>query len=308
MLTIKINLSYLLCGILLISVARAQQINMYLQVDTVRIEDSPESKIFIFKVDTSEMVTKYGPNDLITHIEITDFNNNSFVQVINDTSERHSFAGGVVYIDINLDGQVDLDIDLGIFNLTPAHSFWLFDNSINKFYYSPEFSQLNDYSIDSSKKEIESHSQSTGGRGGYSEKYKIEKGGLSLIETKHSNFYNYEHQKVINGVLKTVELQKEEWLEDEMSKHLSLIETYKLVNDSLLLTEKSWLTGVDPRYQKDIEVNENIYNCGPWGGCLKYLRKEVYSYDTNKVSYAIKDTTRYQVINYKWEKVDVFTK
>ena len=51
-----------------------------------------------------------------------------------------------------------------------------------------------------------------------------------------------------------------------------------------------------------------IYNCGPWGGCLKYLRKEVYSYDIKAGDYAIKDTLRFEVINNKWEKVKIFKK
>ncbi len=216
-------------------------------------------------------------------------------------------SGEIEYVDINSDGCKDIDIHTGGYNLVPTHSFWLFNKLNNRFYYSPEFSQLNEFSIVFGKKEIESYSQSTGGRGGSSEKYKIENGSLSLMETEYSNYYDYERQEVINGVLRTVELEKEEWIKDDEDNHMSVIKIYNLVNDSLLLTERNWLTGVNMPYSSDIYDNE-IYNCGPWGGCLKYLRKEVYSYDIKAGDYAIKDTLRFEVINNKWEKVKIFKK
>ena len=281
----------------------AQQNNSYIQVDTVKICELSKSITFIFKIDTSKISLNYYDGYIITTIDIFNMSNGLSAQTIVDTSEMHFGFGGVEYVDVNLDGYLDLDIDLGSFNLTPFHSFWLYDQLKNEFYHSPEFSQLNDYSIDVDEKEIESYSPSTGGRGGYSDKYKIKNGNLFLMKTEYSNYYDYQRQEIVNNVLRTDSLVKTDWV----SSVTSVFETYSLLNDSLLLTEKSWLTGVKSPYPDDIYENE-IYNCGPWGGCMIYLWKEIYIYGNKKKSYTITDTLRYQVINNKWKKVKTFNK
>ena len=282
----------------------AQQQNVYEQVDTIKITNDPESMILIIKVDTFKIKWESGFRDMINHIEVYDYSNKELIQTINDSSESYSFAGGVDYVDINLDGYLDIDILLGISNLTPFHSFWLFDKLNNKFYSSPDFSQLNEYDIDVDKKEIDSYSQSTGGRGGYSEKFKIENGNLFLIEKEYSNYFDYERQEIINGVLRTVELIEEEWLtDDDKGNGTSIINTYKLFYDSLLLTEKSWMT--DLNGEDASKYNSDTYYCGPWGECIKYLRKEVYSYNIND-GRLTQEILKYQVINNKWTKVEDF--
>jgi hypothetical protein len=292
----------LLYCFLFLSITNAQQIAAYEQIDTIRVSNFPDSKIFLIKVDTTEITSKYNLRYLIAHIEITDLNKDSLIQTISDTSEMNYAAGGVEYVDINLDGYLDLDLNLGLINLIPLHSFYLYNQFKDEYYYSPDFSQLNDYEIDVDKKEIESYSQSTGGRGGYRAKYKIKNDNLFLIEDENSNYYDYEHQKVINNVLRTDSLVETDWVHST-----AVLDTYTLVNDSLLLTEKSWLTGVAAPYPADIEEN-HLYNCGSWGGCMKYLKKEIYFYGNRNKSYTIKDTLRYQVINNKWQKIKTFNK
>jgi hypothetical protein len=103
-------------------------------------------------------------------------------------------------------------------------------------------------------------------------------------------------------VLRTDSLVETDWVHST-----AVLDTYTLVNDSLLLTEKSWLTGVAAPYPADIEEN-HLYNCGSWGGCMKYLKKEIYFYGNRNKSYTIKDTLRYQVINNKWQKIKTFNK
>jgi hypothetical protein len=281
----------------------AQNIDAYKQIDTIKISDSLKSKIFIIKADTAEIISKDISNYLITQIEITDFNDNSIVQTIIDTSAMNFGVGEIDFVDVNFDGYLDIDINLGFHDLTPFHSFWLYDNSKNIFYYSPEFSQLNDYSFDSDKKEIKSNSQSTGGRGGYSEILNVENGKLSLIETEYSNYNDYERKRLIKNVLRTDSLVETGSLNDGTS----VFEIYNLVNDSLLLTEKSWLVDLEMPFPKDVYMNE-IYNCGIWGGCMKYLRKEIYIYDDKQQIFSIQDTLKYQAVDNKWKKVKTFVK
>jgi hypothetical protein len=297
-------LYYLLLSQFTSVITIAQKVETVIQIDTVRVANIPASMIFIIKIDTSMLDHKYSfGSDLITHIELYEYINNLLVQTINDTSESNSFAGGVNYVDINLDGYLDLDIDLGVSNLTPFHSFWLYDQLKNKFYHSPEFSQLNDYSIDFDKKEIDSYSQSTGGRGGYNEKYKVGNGKLYLIGTEYSNFYDYEKKELVNGVLKVVSKEEPEDIKDKNGNYIKLIKTYNLVNDSLLLTKKSWL--VDAEGEDLNKYDSDTYYCSPWGECLKYLRKEIYSYDKNDGQLSTK-ILKYQVFNNKWKKVKDF--
>jgi hypothetical protein len=246
-------------------VINAQKHDSYLLADTIKVTNDPTSMILIIKIDTSLIKHKYSiGSDMITHIEIYDYSNNLLVQSINDTSESHSFAGGVDYIDINLDGYLDIDIDLGVSNLTPIHSFWLFEKLDNKFYYSPDFSQLNAYNIDLDKKEINSYSQSTGGRGGSSEKYKVENGNLYLIETEYSNYYDYERKELINGILRTVEVDELNEVKDDEGNYINVINSYNLVDDSLLLTEKNWL--IEFKGEDYSKYDSDTYDCGPWGG------------------------------------------
>ena len=236
---------------------KAQNLNSFEQIDTLRLCDSTESNLFILNINTNEINTQEGA-DLVTNIEIHNFLDDSLIQKFSDTSNSGIMSGEIEYVDINSDGCKDIDIHTGGYNLVPTHSFWLFNKLNNRFYYSPEFSQLNEFSIVFGKKEIESYSQSTGGRGGSSEKYKIENGSLSLMETEYSNYYDYERQEVINGVLRTVELEKEEWIKDDEDNHMSVIKIYNLVNDSLLLTERNWLTGVNMPYSSDIYDNDDL--------------------------------------------------
>ena len=274
--------------------------------DTVIIHSSIKSLIFISEFDTIKVSDfGYDDKDYIINVKVIDSETDSLLQIVSDTGDY--WEPSLKFIDINLDGYLDMEFYVSYSNLVPIYSFWIYDSAKSLFIYSDEYSVLNDYSIDIEKREIESFAQSTGGRGGYTEKYKIVDGHLSLFETESSNYYDYERQEVINGVLKTVALEKEDWAKDDEGNHLSIIEIYKLVNDSLLSTEKNWLTAIGMPYPDDISDND-IYNCGPWGGCLKYLRKEVYSYDIESNGYIIKDTTRYQVINNKWEIVKAFNK
>lgn len=288
--------------LLFFSSTKAQQFNVE-QIDTIRISSSQESKLFIIKVDTSEIILKDDFNYLITKIEINNLNDNSLFQTIIDTSEMIFGAGGVDFVDVNLDGYLDLDLNLGYSNLMPIHSFWLYCPKTKQFFQSPEYSQLNDYDIDIDKKEIESYSQSTGGRGGSSEKYKIKNGNLVLLETEYSNFYEFVHQRLIDNILRTDSLVETGSSEDGTS----IFEIYNLVKDSLLLTEKIWAVDIEPPYSNEIYDNE-IYDCEPWGGCIKYLRKEIYLYGNKKQGYTVQDTVRYQVINNKWQKVKIFFK
>jgi hypothetical protein len=257
-------------------------------------------KIFNLEIDL-----EHDFRDRITQIELYDYSTNKLIQIIKDTSESYSFPDWVTYIDINLDGYLDIDIPLGYFNLVPFHSFWLYDNTRNLFFHSEEFSQLNDYYIDQEEKIISSHAQSTGGRGAEVEKYKIENGNLTLIETSYSNYYDYEKKALVNGDLITVELIEEDYSETNETdiEDAIILNYYKLLYDTLLLVEKEWLIDIDIKKEKNNVWSSDIYNCGPWGGCLKYLRREVYSYHLNQDGQLVKEILKYRVVNNKWEKL-----
>jgi hypothetical protein len=282
----------------------AQEQNEYSQIDTVKICDMPQSKTFIFKVVTSEINSEYN-KELITDIYIYNLPNETFLQIIKDTSTLNFSGGEVDYVDINIDGYLDIDINLGYYNLIASHTFWLFDPKDNKFYYSGEFSRLNDYYVDVDEKIIESNELSLGGSGGYSQKFKVENDSLILIETSFGNYYEYEKTKLINGMLKTVEKVEEGWETDSNDNQLIVLSHYKLIEDTLLIIEKEWLTELNEKITNDTS-SDDIYDCGPWGWCLKYLKKEIYSYKKNESVKLIKNTEKYQVLNDEWVKVVEF--
>ncbi len=290
--------------IFIIPTSLAQDKIEYSQVDTVKICNSPQPKTFISKVITSEIKSEYD-TELITDINIYNLSNETFLQSIRDTSIFNSFGGEVDYLDINLDGYLDIDINLGYFNLVPSHSFWLFNSKDNKFYYSRDFSQLNDYSVDAEKKIIKSGEQSLSGSGGYSKKYKIENDSLILIETSYSDYYNSGKSELVNGELKTVERTSQEWETDRNNNQLIVLNKYKLIEDSLLIIEKNWLIEFKEKIEHSVYYDD-IYDCSYLGYCLKYVKKEVYSYEKNKNGELIKNTEKYQVINDEWVKVDEF--
>jgi len=281
----------------------AQKQIEYSQVDTVIISESPESKTFIIKAVNSEIESEYYDNKLLTNISIYNFPNGLLVQTIHDTSESFFSGGWIKYVDINFDRYLDIDIELGYHNLIPFHSFWIFNPKENEFFYSREFSQLNDYYVYVEEKIINSSQQSLGGRGGYLEKYKIENDSLILIETSSLDYYDYERSELVDGELKTVELTSQEWVTDSNDNQLIVLNQYKLIDDSLLIVKKNWLIEFKDKINRSIH-SEDIYECGYLGYCLKYLKKEVYFYEKDKNGTLIKFTKKYQVINNKWEKID----
>jgi len=255
----------------LCNVTVAQRHNSYIQIDTINICEKPNSMVFIFKSDTSKISAKYFDRDMITTIEIFKLGNGLPVQKIIDTS-RNYYDCWIDYVDINLDGYLDLDINLGYYNLIPYHSFWLYNKFKKEYSHSSEYSELNDYYLNTDKKEINSVEQFTGGRGGIISTYKIDDENLSLIK------------EVFIDIDSTTKVQ---------------IELYENIFDSLMVIEKKWL----------IEVQEipwemrtsDTYLCED-GRNMKYLKKELYKYQKINGE-IISEVQNYKVLNNKWQLI-----
>lgn len=267
--------------------------------DTVVISNKIDSLLFISECDTIKN-SIYNYCNYIFEAKVFDLSSNSLIQIIYDTLDY--CIPPLKFVDINFDNYLDVEISDGHTNLVSNYSFWIYDSIKSCFIHSEEFSSLNDYTVDYENQIIESYAQFMGGRGGLMEKYRIRDGHLSLIESEYSNRNNFEHKETINGVLRTTQLTEEDWIEDDEGNSIIVINCYSFIHDSLLLTEINWLTNVNENISEDM-YSSDIYNCGPWGECLKYLRQEVYSYDTN---YNVIETKKYLVINDQWEEVNSF--
>ena len=277
--------------------------------DTIEVCNSPELITFIFKIDSYLIETKDWYKYIVTRIEIDNFKNHKLFQIINDTTDFMYGGDWVKYVDLNFDGFLDLDLPIGYHNLTQEHKFWIYDKNKKQYCFSPELSKLKTYSINKEKKEIETHSQSTGGKGYSSQRYKFLNGKLKLIESEYLNDYDFEREEIVNGILRTVESVEEDGdkvLIDRDTVSVFALKYYKFKFDSLLLTEKDWFYGNKDKDSVNTR-NADLYNCDALGNyCIKYLRKEIYSYKLDKDSSLIKETKKYKVINNKWELVEDF--
>jgi hypothetical protein len=289
--------------------ARGQQTEKDEKIDTIKVCNSPKTITFIFKIDSYVIETKDLDQYIVTRIEIYNFKNSKPFQMINDTTAFMYGADWVKYEDLNFDGFLDFDLPIGYQNLTQLHKFWIYDKKKEQYSFSPEFSVLQDYTIDKEKKEIETHSQATGGKGYSSERYKFINGRLKLIGSEYLNDYNFERKEIVNGTLKTVESVEEDGdrvLINGDTVSVFVLNNYKFKYDSLLLIEKDWFYG-DENKDSVNSKNEDIYNCEAIGNyCIKYLRKEIYSYSLDENGSLVQETKKYKVINNKWELVKDF--
>ena len=278
-------------------IIKAQNINPYDRIDTLKVCDSPGADRFIIYIKSDE-IQRNEVELQVTDFEIHNFLDNSLVQIFSDTSNYGMMSGDIEYIDINLDGCKDIDIHTSGYNLTPTHTFLLFDKIKKEFHYSSNFGLLEDYSIEDNN-EIISTELSVGGSGGYWQTYKVENDSLKLIRTESSNFYDYQKDELINGVFTTVKRIESHDENDKNGNTIKRLESYDLIYDSLRITEIKWM--VETQKWNSELLKSDIYNCD-WGLCLKYLRKVIYSYHkiNNEIS---KDTYKYQVINDKWQLV-----
>lgn len=273
------------------------------QIDTINIGSPTYNLTFVFRTDISHVESVRNERNLFIKMDVYNYSDNTLLQTFIDTIDYRTGAGEVEFCDINLDGYKDIDINSGIHNLSPSHSFWLYDSTKNKFYHSEEYSHLMDYSIDEGNKEIESYDQFTGARGGYTEYYKVLNGHLFLFATDYSNLFDFEKKEIVHGVLRTVASNYTYNVIDPNDQQITVFEYYTLIDDSLLLKQKSWLSEVT-----DIDENmskNGIYEVGGLREYLKYIRKEIYTYNIDSIK-SLKNIDRYQVINNKWIKVKNF--
>lgn len=272
--------------------------------DTISISSKINPLIFIQECEVSKSPS--GFEQQILNIKVIDFVSDSLIQLIKDSS---AFCyPSIDNVDINLDGYLDIDIEGDHSGLSSSHVFWIYDSTKSIFVYSEEFSELYDYSIDHESHLIESYVHFLGGRGFSMKKYKILDGHLSIIESEYSEKNNYEHKEIINGVLRTTRLDEEKWEVDDEGNSLIVIDRYDLIHDSLMLTKRSWLTYFEGKITEDVYNMSDIYECGPWGECLKYLRSEEYTYAFIDNNFVITNIRKYQVINDNFEEVKHFIK
>lgn len=270
-------------------------INLFAQqFDTLNIHNKRDPLVYIFKSDTSLFD---NGNKIISNIQVYNLEGNLLIQSLSDTSDYYMWGGKIKFIDINLDGFLDIDIYIGNINLVPLHTFWIFNKITRKYYYSSKFSELNEYYIDSAKNRIESYKQYTGGKGADYHYYNIIDGKLFEASSEEYWKFNYNYKSVINGEIVTTAQRIESEITDYNGNKIIILDSYKYILDSLRLVTKSWLVDI-PNQVIDIN-HKDIYECGPSGKCLKYIKKEIYSYSVNNDSVFI-SICKYKVKNKIW--------
>jgi hypothetical protein len=252
--------------------------------DTVIINKSLGSFIFSLSYDTLSV------DQIVRKIEVLIPDSNKHVQTIIDSMDER---GGISVVDINLDGYLDLRENYGFYQISPAYCFRLFDPRKNIFELLNELC-FSDYYIDTVSKVIEEHNQSTGGRGGESNKYKIINGRFQLIESIYSNKDEYEKKQLVNNSMRIVELA-----ETEEADSFIIVLSYSLIYDSLRIVEKLWK--IFTENPDEAEMKNKLICCEPYG-CFLCFKKILYSYE-RKNGKIYRNEKHFEVIDNKWEKV-----
>ena len=83
------------------------------QTDTIKISNVPNSNAFIINLNFHEVKSNDEYPKFINTIKVYDFLSHSLVQTIVDSLIQGGYAGGAEYVDINLDGYLDIDVNEG---------------------------------------------------------------------------------------------------------------------------------------------------------------------------------------------------
>lgn len=286
----------------LFDISYAQFEKDYEFIDTLSIESS--KILYRIEADTIFTNKNYGCT-IKVYIKVYNQHTNKLVQEIKDTTEMGCFSYDIYLEDINLDGNKDIVLDEGPYNLSSTYAILLF-NEKSQSYLSPIY--FNDYYIDVEKHTLTSSFQQLNARGGSSEKYLIVNGDFILIETEsisNDNFYGQFEKKIfINETLNKriignyfIDMNVKH---DASKKDSATIEFYSTFNDSLVIKSKYWseLETEDPSY---FEENDTLYYCDQEWGCYKYYFKEEYNYTfTNKVKV---DTVSFELKDNVWQQL-----
>jgi hypothetical protein len=154
-------------------------------------------------------------------------------------------------VDLNRDGYRDLKIEGDWYNLLCPSYVWLFDPDSSRFEYCEVLSGTDQLEVDENGV-YSTWAQSTGGRGGYGEKFILEKGRKRVIESEDQNFFDYEKKALVNGQLVVVAQGiMDGALIDQTIKVTSkqfLFDSLRIVSERVLhpTEESSELAGLDP--------------------------------------------------------------
>lgn len=287
----------ILCLIVLPTITFSQK-NVYAtQIDTIKIHKSNDPLVFFTKIDT------IGRQYFVTKIKVYDPRKETLLQTINDTSSSNFGGGRVNYLDINLDGYKDIEINCGVNNLIPIYSFWLYDRGKREYSYSSEFSRLHRYYIDRENKEIKSVSQFVGGIGGYECLYRVENGRLFKVIDNLSQGRESESNIYYNN--KKIQTIRMETYDTGYNNDTLIFKIYAVNGSSEILIGKSWrrfISNLDISYHsKDKGIfekfNDNWY---------ELIKKEEYSYEELTPDTLTKKVKKYKAVGNGWEEVDEF--
>jgi hypothetical protein len=278
------------------------------QIDTLKISDSYPPFILISSIDT--LTINSYTKQYVRNLSIFNLHSDDFIQKISDTLEFQEtcYVRDISYNDINLDNLKDIIFQYADSYDNSINSFWLYDSTHNKFFYSKDFRQLHDYWIvDRKNKIIKTLSPSFRGMSFSAEyKYKIDGVRLILIEEegwkdadKYGNIYDIESyvfykKKLINDQLITVELDSTIHLNNEY-----ILKYYQYINDSLLPTSILWADDVSDELTDS--SNYKIYFQHRFNGdTYKHYKKVTYDYDVDSDGNVLREINTFVVKNDKW--------
>jgi hypothetical protein len=196
-----------------------------------------------------------------------------------------------------LDNYNDIVLDLGAYNLNSTYYVWLYDKTKRLFSDYIVF-QNNDGLIPDSI--FTTTFQELGGRGGYSNIYKIIDGDFILIETRISSNdgYSGSYQNTFyeNGKMKVTVDGIYLWDNSENSNDTVVVRFYEDIFDSLLVEKTIWLLY---HYDDSYKVRTDLYDKILDNNFYNYIKKEEYNY-LKKDGNILVDTTKYKYYKNNW--------
>jgi hypothetical protein len=119
-----------------------------------------------------------------------------FQTIVDSGHSAHEYE----VIDLNGDGYKDFKINEDWYNLIAPSTVWLFNPKTSRFEYSEALSGESELDVDENNV-YSSTDQSTGGKGGYSEKFVLENGEKKVIESVYTDLFDYEKRELVNNKL-----------------------------------------------------------------------------------------------------------